>query len=138
MHHARRPGARDTPVEGVSSLSYSPKPFYNDLSYMKVRLTTVGRAALGREYVVTLISGGKHAGECASAAVSDEPRLGGSRKRITGSAGGTYTVWLRAIELDGGFFCAGPAYLIIDTEQINSTKGARVLRKLTFRILRAP
>lgn len=33
---------RGATVEGVSSLSYAPKPFYDDLSRMRVRFTTTG------------------------------------------------------------------------------------------------
>jgi hypothetical protein len=32
-------------AEGVSSLSYAPKPFYDDLSRMRARFTTTGRAS---------------------------------------------------------------------------------------------
>ena len=45
---------------GVSSLDYSPKPFWQDMSRMRVRFTTTGPAGPRRQYVVWLFAGQSH------------------------------------------------------------------------------
>lgn len=121
---------------GVSSLSYAPKPFYDDLSRMRVRFTTTGRAKPGTYYYVDLLINGPDAGpdaSCLNLAVSDQAYTAVNPHRIPGAPGKTYTVWLKAT---GGlssepYFCHGRAELSVSA-------GKRDLRTLKFRILRAP
>lgn len=122
--------------EGVSSVSYSPKPLYNDLSYIRVRFTTTGRARPGWGYGVDLETKGP-AGGCAYVAASNTPLLGGSRRVITGAPGTTYTVTLWA-EVGGGFWCAGPAELWVGTRTLKHPGYMTIYRKVWFRIFRAP
>jgi hypothetical protein len=130
--------ARDTASSavGVSSLSYAPKPFYDDLSRMRVRFTTTGRAKPGTDYSVVLLIDGPDAGpdaSCQNLAVSFDAATAVNPRRIVGAPGKTYTVWLKAT---GGYsaepyFCHGRASLTV-------TAGKRDLRTIKFRILRAP
>jgi hypothetical protein len=91
-------------TEGVSSLSYAPKPFYDDLSRMRVRFTTTGRAGPGREYDVILFILGPEAlgscdysAPCCSSTAWSKLRSDTLRPvRVLGQPGRTYTVWLRA------------------------------------------
>lgn len=121
---------------GVSSLSYAPKPFYDDLSRMRVRFTTTGRTKKGSYYSVILLISGPDAGPsagCLNLGVSDDPATAVRPQRILGAPGRTYTVWLKAT---GGlsaepYFCHGRAELTVSA-------GKSDLRTLKFRILRAP
>ena len=95
--------------EGVSSLSYAPKPFYDDLSRMRVRLKTTGRARRGYHYVVLLTIRGPDAlnhptGDpgCAYGAGSTVKGSYVPHDRVLGAPGKTYTIWLKAYEDLGG------------------------------------
>jgi hypothetical protein len=131
--------ARDSAssVAGVSSLTYAPKPFYDDLSRMRVRFTTTGTARPGSYYSLSLLISGPDAGpnaRCLNLAVSGD-RLFDTRpsRRIRGAPGRTYTVWLTAARgySTEPYFCHGRAELTVSA-------GKRDLRTLKFRILRAP
>ena len=49
-------GAGDSEAgeEGVSNISYSPKPFCDDLDRLKISVTTTGAAREGFQYIVGL------------------------------------------------------------------------------------
>jgi hypothetical protein len=132
--------------EGVSSLSYAPKPVYDDLRRMRVRFTTTGRAGPGREYLVSLFiegpdaAAGMRASTCDNYIDSYFPGNSTVKGHILGAPGHTYTVWLIASQGWGGYFCHGRAELAIYTNSIRhpSLKRIRTWRTAKFRILRAP
>ena len=133
--------------EGVSSLSYAPKPFYDDLSRMRVRFTTTGRAGPGRHYIVSLLIVGPDAfggasNGCAYLASSKGLPRGVRPVRILGAPGRTYVVWLHAGAGIGstGYFCHGRANLRVRTNSIRNPSQAK-LREflgLDFRVRPAP
>jgi hypothetical protein len=128
-------------AEGVSSLTYAPKPFYSHRGRLLVRFTTTGRAAPGREYVVVLLVDAptwpRSLNGCGLYAFSWD-----SQQRVVGAPGTTYIVVLKADPTLGGpgagYFCPGPARLFVETNSIRnpSRKNARVLRKVTLRVFR--
>jgi hypothetical protein len=129
-----RPTSVPTPRPGVSALSYSPQPFYNDRLVMHVTFTTTGPAGPGREYLAWLFTGGK---SCHLEAASDE-----TGPPIHGAAGETYTVYLSPNNFfDDARFCAGPAVLKVwsEREDFSARDGPRrrVFRELTFQIFEA-
>ena len=133
--------AQDTRLaaEGVSSLGYGPKPFYDDRSRMRVTFTTTGRAGQNREYYVLLTIDGPDTSNCADLAGSTVPFL--NPVTVLGAPGRTYAVWLTASPIVfNGYFCRGRATLWVGTNTIEypSRAANRVLRKTQFRILRAP
>jgi hypothetical protein len=74
-------------AEGVSSLTYAPKPFYDNRSRMKVRFTTTGRARPGFNYLVTLLVSGPSTGSsfgCDATVVSGKPGSSVPRSAISG------------------------------------------------------
>lgn len=126
--------------EGVSSLTYAPKPFYDNLSRMKVRFATTARARPGFEYVVTLLVSGPSTGswfQCDETAVSGEPGTSLPPSAIHGAPGRTYVVWLLAGRKDGGHFCRGRASLSVVSASASRPSSNRRLRTLAFRILPA-
>jgi hypothetical protein len=127
--------------EGVASLTYAPKPFYDDLSRMKVRFTTTGRARSAFEYVVVLFITGIGTGsssECDANVISGVPGSSAPSSRIHGAPGQTYTVWLLAGKNDGGVFCPGRASLNVVSTSATRPSSNRDLRTLRFEILRRP
>jgi hypothetical protein len=124
--------AATPPVEGVSSLSYSPKPLHNDLRSFEVRFTTRGPAQEGLEYYAGIVIDSL-AGERGCSFLEVAPPEG-SRQHVEGAPGRTYTVVMRADA--GGRFCAGRATLAVGTARPSDGRGGRQYRKVTFRILR--
>jgi hypothetical protein len=132
------PGGRPTtprrPPAGVSSLSYSPKPFSDDMHEMTVRFTTTGRAGGGREYIVYLTTGiDYHGSGC-------YPEWESMESPMRGGVGKTYSVVLDtdAVFDEDTFFCPGKAQLVVRTQYIEGGSGTlepRLMRKLEFRIL---
>jgi hypothetical protein len=142
--------SRDARVsaEGVSSLSYAPKPFYDDLSGMRVRFTTTGRARPGWQYVVSLIILGPDAqpeNRCTSVLISSLPTdVIRPFHRVLGGTGKTNTVVFRADTFAplSNYFCHGRATVRVYTAAIHKPKkgpsSSRAMRSLSFRILHAP
>ena len=115
-------------AEGVSSLSYAPKPFYDDLSRMRVRFMTNGHARPGLEYrVVLLISGPDTSSlNCQSLAFSTlSDSVVGPVQRILGAPGKTYTVSLRAAGPLRKYFCHGRAELSVENRLNTAPLGER-------------
>lgn len=121
-------------AEGVSTLSYTPKPFTAGLSRMSVRFTTTGRARPGYYYDVYLFIDARDDRGCVSLGVSDRA----DSDRILGAPNQTYTVLLMGIKRPPGPFCHGHAEVtVVSTSITPSSKRTRVLRTISFRVLRA-
>jgi hypothetical protein len=122
---------------GVFVVTYAPQPMTSRDSLMRVRFTTTGRAQPGWEYYVYLVIRQPRAKKlkCASRAASWVPSMVKRVQHISGVAGGSYTVWLRAAKSLGGHFCAGAAVLEIGTGP-NGREGQRrrPLRQLPLKI----
>jgi len=133
---------------GVSSLSYSPKPFYDDQLAIEVQFTTTGRVGPGRKYYVTFVIYGRHERACVHTSISSHPELGGkysSRQIIKGAPGRTYKVTLIAdlplVAFEDSYYCPGSATLEVGTMRIQDDtpiRETKTLRQLKFRVLRAP
>jgi hypothetical protein len=120
-------------AEGVSTLSYAPKPLTADLSRMRVRFTTTGRARPGYYYDVYLFINPRDDRGCVSLGVSD--RTG--TDRILGAPDHTYTVSLSGVKRPPGDFCDGRAEVTVVSRSIDpSSKRTRILRAISLRVLR--
>jgi hypothetical protein len=122
--------AATPPPPVVSSLSYRPNPFSNDLAKMHIRFTTTGPAGPHREYVVHLSTGRDDRDQHCYADYESDP--------VRPGAAGTYEV---TIDKDAYFdddlarFCFGKALLTVVTQNFESPLGRRALRKLSLQIL---
>ena len=126
-------------AENVSAMSYAPKPFYDDLSRMRIRFTTTGRAKPGHYYAVILSISGPDAGPgagCTNLGYSEDSGTTVHARRILGGRGQTQTVWFKAGSF-GRYFCHGRATVTVDVGPKNVSL-RREIRTLNFRILRAP
>jgi len=131
-----------TAREGVSSLSFAPKPFHDNLPRMKVSLTTAARARRGFEYVVVLLVTGPETGSmfnCDNTVASTAPGSAVPHQHILGAPGRTYTLWLLAERGSGGHFCHGKATLTVSSVSMRGplSKDSHILRTVSFRILRS-
>lgn len=132
---ARSEGA-ELSAEGVSSLSYAPKPFTDTLSRMRVDFTTTGPARPGHFYdVYVFVKRPDDEGGCVSLGVSNGTR---NARRILGGTNQSHRVWLAGIRASPTDFCSGKAELTVISRPIrHASKDVRVLRTISFRILRA-
>lgn len=129
--------------EGVSSLRYAPKPFYDNHSRIRVTFTTTGRARPRFKYAVSLIIARSNTStsDCTSIVTSEASHMVVAPQQILGGRGKTYTVQLRSdYAPDLGYFCRGLAILSVYTTPIghNNYDTRKTLRRTTFRILPAP
>ncbi len=136
-------GDAGEPHEGVSELSYAPKPFYDDLDRMHVSFTTTGPARPGFEYEVILSMKGPEVDvlECGAFAFSDNPKSAVRRQTIVGEKGHTYTVTFKpSLISDADYFCHGRATLAVVSVAIRnpSRKTSRKMKTPSFRVLGAP
>ncbi len=118
-------------------VTYSPQRLTSAASQMRLRFTTTGRAQPGWEYYVYLRVERRTAKKprCANRAASWVPGMVKRVRHISGVAGGTYTVWLRAAKSLGGHFCSGPSILDIGTAPTgHEGHRRRLLRRVTLRI----
>ena len=127
---------------GVFILTYAPRPVHSGLSQMRVQFTTSGRAQSGWEYYVHFVIE-RHTRprkpSCANRAASWVPSMVRRVQHISGVAGKTYVVWLRAAKSLGGHFCSGPAVLEVGTGPSGREGNRRLpLRQVMLRVLRAP
>ena len=140
--------ARSAPVDlaapspgGVFVVTYAPQRVTSGDSRVRVTFTTTGRAQPGWEYYVyLLVEGrkpkGKKKARCAWRAASWIPSTVRRVQHISGTSGGSYTVWLRAARTLGGHFCAGHAVLEVGTAPIgHQGDRRRLLREVTLRIV---
>ena len=134
---AGRSERAETSAEGVSSLSYAPKPFVDTSSHMRVDFTTTGRARPRHYYdVYVFIDEPGDARNCVTLGV---PSGSGIARRIVGGPGESYTVWLSGIKAPSADFCPGKAELSVISRPISRTSTkVRVLRTISFRVLHAP
>lgn len=126
-------------VGGVFVVTYAPVPVSNVLSQLRVRFTTTGRAQPGWEYYVLLSVQRSKAKKqrCAPMAASWVPSMVRRVQHISGVAGRTYTVWLRAARPQGGRFCAGKATLEVGTApRGHAGDRRRSLRRIPLTIVR--
>lgn len=126
--------------EGVTSLTYAPKPFYDDLPRMRIRFTTTGRARPGSEYVVVLFISGANTGsmfDCDDTVISTVPGSAIPQRRILGAPGRRYGVWLLADRAFGRHFCLGRARLSVSSTSLSRPSSNRDLRTIRFRVLHA-
>jgi len=126
---------------GVFVVTYAPQRVTSGDSRVRVGFTTTGRAQPGWEYYVYLrVEGrkpkGKKKARCAWRAASWIPSMVNRVRHISGTSGGSYTVWLRAARTLGGHFCAGHAILEVGTAPIgHQGERRRLLRQITLRIV---
>lgn len=134
---AARSERAEVSAEGISSLSYAPKPFLDTSSRMRVDFTTTGRARPGHYYdVYVFIDASADASNCVSLGVTSGS---GIARRIVGSPGQSYTVWLAGLKDPRADFCPGKAELSVISRPISRTSTkVRVLRTISFRVLHAP
>ena len=126
----------ESPPPGASSLSYSPKPYYKDMSKMQVRFTTTGPAGPGREYSVWLSTGlDKRDKDCVRDFAVYRMVRGARVKK-------TYVVTLFTVDVEGNSeielpACLGRARLEVRTEGHfkHVLEPVRVMRKLSLQIL---
>jgi hypothetical protein len=132
--------------EGVSSSSYAPKPFYNDITRLRIRFTTTGRARPGFEYlaIYSIHGPGSLSEKCASFGLSDEKNDVVREQTILGAAGRSYTVIFKPARFSSDFpvvhgFCPGRAFVEFTSASIAhpSKKTSRLLATLTFRVRKA-
>jgi len=140
--------ARSAPVDlaapspgGVFVVTYAPQRVTSGDSQVRVSFTTTGRAQPGWEYYVYLLVEGREPkghkkARCAWRAASWIPSMVGAVRHISGTSGGSYTIWLRAARTLGGHFCAGHAVLEVGTAPIgHQGDRRRLLRQVTLRIV---
>jgi hypothetical protein len=134
---AARSERAEISAEGISSLTYAPKPFVDTSSRMRVDFTTTGRARPGHYYdVYVFIDAPDDARNCVSLGV---PSGAGIARRIVGGPGESYTVWLAGVRARPADFCHGKAELAVISRPISRTSTrVRVLRAISFRVLHAP
>jgi hypothetical protein len=125
---------------GVFVVTYAPTKLTSALSQIRVRFTTTGRAQSGWEYYVYLLIERPKSKKtrCANRAASWVPSMVRRVQHISGVAGKTYTVWLRAAKPLGGHFCPGRATLEVGTGP-SGHEGSRrrPLRRVPLTIARA-
>ena len=133
---AARSERAEVSAEGISSLTYAPKPFVDTSSRMRVEFTTTGRARPGHYYdVYVFIDAPDDARNCVRLGV---PSAAGIARRIVGGPGESYTVWLAGVRARADF-CRGKAELAVISRPISRTSTqVRVLRAISFRVLHAP
>jgi hypothetical protein len=121
------------PFPSVTYLDYAPKRVYDDTSELRVRFTTTGGAPPKWRYVVSVLIEGPDTPPAVDCTAITFWGLLGPPRKLAGP-GRTYTVWLRA---NGNYFCHGRATLDVE---LDTTTGPhpRILRKVDFRVLRAP
>ena len=123
---------------GISSLSYTPDPVYDDDPYITVRFTTSARARPGYHYVVWFTSWNWGAYGCVRDASSDDPLSGGSRRtRMLGGIDKTHVVRLRPLEWDStgtrrvdGDWCSGDGTISVALDRIGA-RGEEDLERLS-------
>ena len=126
---------------GVFVVTYAPQPLSSRLSEVRVRFTTTGRAQSGWQYYAYLAVERPKSKKlrCAHRAASWVPAMVRRVPHISGVAGKTYTVWLRAAKSLGGHFCAGRGVLEIGTAPTDREAQRRLsLRRIPLTIVRAP
>jgi len=107
---------------------------------MRVRFTTTGRAQSGWEYYVylTIERPKSKKTHCAYKAASWLPTMVRRVQHISGVAGKTYTVWLRAAKALGGHFCPGRGILEVGTgPTLREGSRRRALRRIPVTFARA-
>ena len=105
-------------AEGVSALTYGPKPFTDALSRMRVRFTTTGPARPGYYYdVYVFVDRLDGEGGCLTLGVSNAT---GAERRMIGASDHVYTVWLTGIKASSRTFCPGKAELTVVSRPIGS------------------
>jgi hypothetical protein len=139
--------ARSSPREptapmpgGVFVVTYAPQGVTSKDSRLRVSFTTTGRAQPGWEYYVYfVVEGRKPKGakpRCAWRAASWIPGMVTRVQHISGVAGGSYIVTLRAAKSLGGHFCAGRAIIEVGTAPTgHQGDRRRLLRRLTLRVV---
>jgi len=124
----------------VFVVTYAPQKLSSRLAEVRVRLTTTGRAQSGWQYYAYLVVERPKSKKvrCAHRAASWVPGMVRRVPHISGVAGKTYTVWLRAAKSLGGHFCAGRGFLEIGTAPTGGeAHRRRSLRRIPLTIVRA-
>jgi len=131
---------------GVSSLSYSPRPYYKDMTKMRVRFTTTNPVPPNRAYTVSLFTGLSHRDgtPCYPEFAypydyNDPPLRGGVGKTVSVTLVTDAPETVREEDIDkvgpnDTHACTGRARLVVRYE---TPQGSRVMRRLSFRILPA-
>jgi hypothetical protein len=125
---------------GVFVVTYAPQALSSRLAEVRVRFTTTGRAQSGWQYYAYLVVERPKSKKlrCAHKAASWVPGMVRRVPHISGVAGKTYTVWLRAAKSLGGHFCAGRGVLEIGTAPTGrEAHRRRPLRRIPLTIVRA-
>ena len=95
--HVTAAASTEPPPAGVSSLSYSPKPYRRDMDKLRVRFTATGLAGPGREYWVRLFTGlDKRDDDCHREFVASKTVPGARVKK-------TYVVTLFTVDVETQF-----------------------------------